>query len=319
MLRNIKNVRNLSPLSLLGIKKNNNILYNVCYNRINELYKERCEVVNLKTKYEKVSNIDTCTYTDRPLPDRWLVTKNETYKNIWWGSINKRMSLDVFDKLSDCSGDRRAGCYQLNNISYLKQDSSGLHPKNIIFLTWDAYGVLPPISRLSHGQAMYHFLSGYTSKIGVTERGINKPDATFSTAFGDSFFPLHPSKYADLLQEKLKKHKSQVWLINTGWSGGQYGDGKQIDIDITIKCINAIIENKIDSEYLIHPHFGFEIPKNVENVDSNILNPINTWNTIWNYNLTCYTLVNYFKENHKQFSDKSYTDYSQYGPEMNSF
>lgn len=544
MLRKISNnIINSNRLTNLGIKVKDHqkISYNLTYDRISQLYKERNEGVFLNTPYGKVHSVDTGKYTGRSPNDRWLVATDKTAENIWWGDINKRMSHEVFDELygkcldhfnqldnyyifdghcgtnpntqknvrflteyvwqhhfvknmfiepsweinheqfapdftiiNACNvinpnwedhqlnseifiafnmdsnvgiigGTHYGGCmkkgifslmnyhlplkdimtmhcsanvgkdgdtalffglsgtgkttlsadpnryligddehgwdddgifnleggcyaktidlseenepdiyraikpnalleniwfddnrdidytntektqngrvsYPLEHMSNLKKDGMGGHPNNIIFLTCDAYGILPPISKLSTGQAMYHFLSGYTAKVAGTERGVEEPQSTFSAGFGAAFLPLHPSKYADLLSQKLEKHGSQVWLVNTGWSGGGYGSGDRMSIEVTRNCIDAILENKLDSvEYSVHPHFGFEIPKDVEGVDSTILNPINTWENTWNYNLNCSNLVAQFNQNYEQYISESFTNYSKYGPEMNKY
>merc|ERR1719379_2630357 len=151
--------------------------------------------------------------------------------------------------------------YPIHHIDNFKPDSMAGHPDNIIFLTCDAYGVLPPVSKLSSGQAMYHFLSGYTAKVAGTERGVTEPTATFSACFGAAFLTLHPTRYADLLQMKFFEHGSTAYLVNTGWSGGAYGVGERMSIKHTRQCIDAILDGSItNSEFIKDPVFGFEIP-----------------------------------------------------------
>lgn len=168
--------------------------------------------------------------------------------------------------------------YPLYHISNTKEPSIGGIPKNIFFLTCDSYGVLPPVSRLTPGQAMYQFISGYTAKIAGTEAGVVEPKSTFSACFGAPFLPLHPGVYAELLGKKMKEHKTNVWMINTGWSGGGYGVGKRMKLDYTRAMITAVLEGKLDdAEYIAHPVFGMLIPRQCPNVPSEILNPRNTW------------------------------------------
>lgn len=169
-------------------------------------------------------------------------------------------------------------CYPLEHIPGVKLPPAGGHPKNIIFLTCDANGVLPPVSKLTFDQAKYHFISGYTAKVAGTEMGIVDPVATFSACFGEAFLPLHPYKYAKLLAEKVEKHNSNVWLINTGWSGGSYGVGKRMSLKTTRLLLDSIHSGDLQKqEYETVPGFNLQIPKQCIGVDAKILNPINTW------------------------------------------
>ncbi len=168
--------------------------------------------------------------------------------------------------------------YPLNHIENTKKPSIADIPKNIFFLTCDSYGVFPPISKLSPGQAMYQFISGYTAKIAGTEAGIVEPKSTFSACFGAPFLPLHPGQYAAMLGQKLKEHQANVWMINTGWSGGGYGVGKRMKLDYTRAMITAALEGKLDTvEYESHRVFGIQMPKSCPNVPNEILNPRETW------------------------------------------
>jgi len=177
------------------------------------------------------------------------------------------------------------------------------HPKVIIFLTADAFGVLPPIARLSEEQAMYHFLSGYTSKLAGTERGITEPEATFSTCFGSPFLPLHPYVYAELLGKKIKEHHVRVYLVNTGWSGGPYGVGQRIKLSYTRAMINAILDGSIDQvETEEDPIFGLTIPLSCPHVPSEVLIPRNTWADQTAYDLKARELAERFVKNFEKFS-----------------
>lgn len=192
--------------------------------------------------------------------------------------------------------------YHINNI--VKPVSKGTHPKKIIFLTADAFGVIPPVSRLSRDQAMYYFLSGYTSKLAGTERGVKEPMPTFSSAFGAAFLMLHPTVYARQLADKMKKHGATAYLVNTGWIGGPYGVGQRIDLESTRNIIRAILDGSLDNAPVeeIVP-FGLSIPKAVEGVDSAILNPRNTWKYETAYNKQAEKLAEQFIDNFNQFLD----------------
>ena len=179
------------------------------------------------------------------------------------------------------------------------------NPKNVIMLTADAFGVLPPISKLSPEQAMYHFLSGYTAKLAGTEKGLgNEPQATFSTCFGAPFMPRHPSVYAKLLGEKIEAHGVNCWLVNTGWTGGAYGTGHRMPIAHTRALVNAALDGTLAGvEFEKDPFFGLSIPKSCANVPSEILNPRNTWADKDGYDKQAAHLVNLFIENFEQFID----------------
>lgn len=192
--------------------------------------------------------------------------------------------------------------YPIEHIHNIVQPSIGAAPKNIFFLTCDAYGVLPPISKLNAAQAMYQFISGYTAKIAGTEEGIKSPKATFSSCFGAPFMPLHPGDYAKLLGAKIKEHACRVWLINTGWSGGAYGVGKRMSLSNTRKMIEAVLNQTIDQGgYEIFPVFNFEVPKHIEGVDASILQPENTWQDKEKYAAERICLANLFERNFKKF------------------
>jgi len=176
-------------------------------------------------------------------------------------------------------------CYPLESIPGSKIPAVGGHPKNIIFLTCDANGVLPPVSKLNKEQIMYHFISGYTAKVAGTEMGITDPVPSFSACFGEAFLPLHPFTYAKMLAEKVEKHKANVWLINTGWSGGKYGVGKRMSLKITRKILDDIHEGKLEkAEYVTMPGFNLAVPKKIDGVDDQILMPINSWKDKAAYN-----------------------------------
>jgi len=206
--------------------------------------------------------------------------------------------------------------YPIYFIENFKENSQAGHPKKIIFLSADAFGVLPPVSKLTKEQAMYYFMSGYTAKVAGTERGITEPVATFSSCFGEAFLPLHPTVYAKLLGEKIEKHGVEVYLVNTGWSGGSYGVGSRMSIKATRACINGILDGSInDSEFEKLPVFDLSVPKTLEGVDSNILNPRNSWEDKVGFDKTSEKLANMFIKNFKKYiTDES--DFSVYGPKL---
>lgn len=178
------------------------------------------------------------------------------------------------------------------------------HPHVIIFLTADAFGVLPPISKLSKEQALYYFLSGYTSKLAGTERGVTEPEATFSTCFGAPFLPLEPSVYAKMLGEKVSKHHAQVYLVNTGWTGGTYGVGNRIKLTDTRALVTAAVNGSLkDAEYEKDPIFGLSVPRTVEGVPSDILMPRNTWVNKTEYDQKAMDLAQRFARNFTKFKD----------------
>jgi len=207
--------------------------------------------------------------------------------------------------------------YPIHYIPNASETGLADHPKDVIFLTADAFGVLPPISKLSPEQAMYHFISGYTAKVAGTERGVTEPQATFSACFGAPFMPLHPTVYAELLAEKIKQHGSAVWLINTGWTGGEYGTGSRMKLSYTRRMVNAALNGELDDvEFEEEPFFGLMIPTSVPDVPSEILNPRNTWADKDAYDKKAVALAGMFKSNFKQFEDQANEDILTGGPKV---
>jgi phosphoenolpyruvate carboxykinase (ATP) len=195
--------------------------------------------------------------------------------------------------------------------------SLGSSPKNIFFLTADAFGVLPPISKLTDAQAMYYFISGYTAKVAGTEAGINEPKTTFSACFGQAFLPLNPVEYAKLLGNKLKRHNVNVWLVNTGWTGGPYGIGKRMKLQYTRAMITAAINGQLDHvNYRIHPIFNLNMPVSCPNVPDNILNPRNTWADKDHYEEKANNLAMAFIKNFEQYVNYSNSDIISAGPRV---
>ncbi|NPA66700.1 MAG: phosphoenolpyruvate carboxykinase (ATP) [Epsilonproteobacteria bacterium] len=210
--------------------------------------------------------------------------------------------------------------YPIEHIENHQPSLMAGHPKNIIFLTADAFGVLPPVSKLTREQAMYYFLSGYTAKVAGTERGITEPVATFSACFGEAFLPLHPTVYAKLLGEKIDKHGVNVYLVNTGWTGGGYGVGKRMSIKDTRACINAILDGSInDSEFDITKTFRLHVPKTLGDIDPNVLNPRNAWSDKEAFDQTRDKLAQMFIDNFKKYqTEDSEFDFSAAGPQIGS-
>lgn len=197
--------------------------------------------------------------------------------------------------------------YPIYHINNAKEPSIGGDPKNIFFLTCDAYGILPPISRLNKGQAMYSFISGYTAKVAGTEVGVTEPQATFSACFGRAFLPLHPTKYAELLGKKLEQHPDvKVWLINTGWSGGPYGVGNRMKLSYTRAMITAAMNGELDNvAYEAHSVFGFDMPTSCPNVPSELLIPVNTWQDKEAYTAKAYELAAMFVKNFEKYASQA--------------
>lgn len=244
------------------------------------------------------------------------IKRDALLENVYINRNNSRNDVDYFDTRNT---ENSRVSYPLYHISNYKEDKKGNHPKHIIFLTADAFGVLPPIARLTTGQAMYHFLSGYTAKVAGTERGVVEPEATFSACFGDPFLPLHPAKYADLFLEKLIAHKTQVYLVNTGWIGGSYGVGHRMSIQTTRSCIDAILNEKINqdpSNFRKDTVFNIEIPINIDGVDPEILDPRNLWNDTHAYDKARIKLAKMFIKNYKQYISKDHIDFSIFGPSL---
>ena len=209
--------------------------------------------------------------------------------------------------------------YPINHIKNIAIPSVGGHPTNIFFLTCDAFGVLPPISRLTPGQAMYHFISGYTAKIAGTEEGVTEPTKTFSACFGAPFLPLHPTRYADMLGRKMKEHNVKVWLVNTGWSGGEYGVGKRISLKYTRAMITAALSGQLENvAYQTHDVFGVSYPVSCPGVPDNVLNPINTWSDRENYYVKANMLAKSFIDNFEKFQDQAAEEIVNAAPKVAS-
>jgi len=240
-----------------------------------------------------------------------------------YGAIKKDALLEnvvhdengVVDYADKAKTENTRVSYPIEHIKNHKSDLQAGHPNNIIFLSYDAFGVLPPVSKLTKEQAMYYFLSGYTAKVAGTERGIIEPVSTFSACFGEAFLPLHPTKYAKLLGEKIEKHNVNVYLVNTGLNGA----GKRMSIKDTRACINGILNGSInDAEFDTLPIFNLQFPKRLEGVtDNSILNPKNSWESEEKFEETIKALAKEFIKNFERYNDNgSEFDYSAAGPQL---
>lgn len=225
-----------------------------------------------------------------------------------FGTILENVDIDedtrVIDLDSPLHTENTRASYTRERIPNIAPNNRGGHPKTIVFLTADAFGVMPPISRLTPEQAMYHFLSGYTAKVAGTEAGVKEPSATFSTCFGAPFMVHHPSVYANLLRDKINTHGSQVWLVNTGWSGGPYGVGHRMKIKYTRAMLRAVLTGELnDVAFTKDAFFNLDIPASCPDVPEEVLNPRNTWADKSAYDKQASHLVQLFEENFVQFAD----------------
>ena len=222
-----------------------------------------------------------------------------------FGTVLENVILDgdhipAFDDVSLTENTRAA--YPIHVLPAIARGSVGKTPRTVVFLTADAFGVLPPVARLTPEQAVYHFLSGYTAKVAGTERGVTEPQATFSACFGAPFMPLHPTVYGDMLAEKLETSGATAWLINTGWTGGGYGTGKRIDIASTRRLLTAALDGSLDdAEMRVDELFGFEVPLAVSGVNSTLLTPRQTWADAAAYDRQALHLAGLFRANFEKF------------------
>jgi len=234
------------------------------------------------------------------------------------GTILENVVLDVDRKpvFDDSTLTQNTRCaYPIHFIPNASETGRGNHPQNIVFLTADAFGILPPISKLTPEQAMYHFISGYTAKVAGTERGVTEPQATFSACFGAPFMPLHPTVYAELLAEKINKHNANVWLVNTGWTGGPYGTGHRMKLAHTRKMLSEALNGNLENiKFTEEPIFGLSIPEEVEGIPSEILNPRNTWNDKEAYDKKANQLADMFNKNFDQFKKQATDEILEAGP-----
>ena len=239
-----------------------------------------------------------------------------------FGTVLENVILDPVTRQIDLDDDTltentRAG-YPITHLDYIAPEGVGGHPKNLIMLTCDAFGVMPPVAKLTTEQAMYHFLSGYTAKVAGTEQGLGKgPEATFSHCFGDPFMPLDPAVYANMLGEKINQHQVDCWLVNTGWSGGAYGEGTRMKIAYTRAIVDAVLKGKLaDVPTEPDPIFSIHVPTACEGVPSEILKPRNTWKDGAAYEIQARELAKMFAENFEQFTDSTTEAVRAAGPKI---
>jgi len=239
-------------------------------------------------------------------PEIYATTKRfgTVLENVVMDPVTRELDLD-----DATLAENSRGAYPIDYIPNCSDENMGPVPQNIVMLTADAFGVLPPIAKLTPDQAMYHFLSGYTAKVAGTEIGVTEPEATFSTCFGAPFMPRHPSVYGNLLKERIAKGGVDCWLVNTGWTGGKYGVGQRMPIKATRALLNAALDGSLkNAEFRKDPNFGFEVPVAVRGleelgVDSAILDPRTTWADPAEYDSMAAKLVDLFVENFAQFAD----------------
>ena len=247
----------------------------------------------------------------------------DIFNAIRFGTVLENVVYDQMTREVDYSDtsitQNTRASYPIHFIDNIQIPCIAGHANHIIFLTCDAFGVLPPISRLTPEQASYHFISGYTAKVAGTEMGVTEPQATFSACFGAAFMMWHPNRYAELLAEKMREHNATAWLVNTGWTGGAHGVGSRISLKYTRAIIDAIHEGSFDGvDTVKDADFGFEIPVSCPNVPSEILVPKNTWEDKAAYDQTKEKLINLFRDNFKQFEEHTNAEITAAGPKVGS-
>lgn len=245
-------------------------------------------------------------------PDIWSASHR-------FGTVLENVVLDEHTRELDLNSDRLTentrSAYPINYIPNASPTGTGGHPTNIMMLTADAFGVMPPIAKLSPAQAMYYFLSGYTAKLAGTERGITEPQPEFSTCFGSPFLPLPPMTYARMLGEKILQHRADVWLVNTGWTGGAYGQGKRMSIAYTRAMVSAALNGSLAQvKTMTDPTFGFEVPTSCPGVPDEVLWPRNTWPDKDEYDASARNLAGRFQENFAKFADQVTEEVRNAGP-----
>ena len=223
-----------------------------------------------------------------------------------FGTVMENVVLDPITRVPDFDSEEKTEntriAYPIDFISNSSDTGRSGHPKNVVMLTCDAFGVLPPISKLDPAQAMYHFLSGYTAKVAGTEKGVTGPEATFSTCFGHPFLPRHASEYGDLLRELIARHHVDCWLLNTGWTGGKEGVGRRMPIRVTRRLLSAALDGSLNkATFRTDPYFGLAVPTSVPGVEPHILNPVKTWASKSEFAATAKHLVEMFAKNFVQF------------------
>jgi phosphoenolpyruvate carboxykinase (ATP) len=237
-----------------------------------------------------------------------------------FGTVLENVTIDPITRVpdfDDASRTENTRCaYPLDFIPNASATGRAGIPKNIVMLTCDAFGVLPPIAKLTPAEAMYHFLSGYTAKVAGTEKGVKDPEATFSTCFGAPFMPRHPSEYGNLLRDLIAKHSVDCWLVNTGWTGGKYGVGRRMPIRVTRRLLTAALDGSLSrADFRRDPYFGFAVPTSVPGVEPHILYPVKTWQSKAEFAETAKRLIDMFNENFKRFESHVDSDVRSAGPQ----
>jgi phosphoenolpyruvate carboxykinase (ATP) len=249
-------------------------------------------------------------------PEIYATTKRfgTVLENVVIDPVTRELDLD-----DPTLAENSRGAYPIDFIPNSSAGNMGPLPKNVVMLTADAFGVLPPIAKLTPEQAMYHFLSGYTAKVAGTEIGVTEPQATFSTCFGAPFMPRHPSIYGNLLKKRIAEGSVDCWLVNTGWTGGKFGVGRRMPIKETRALLNAALDGSLNNaEFRKDPNFGFEVPVSVPGVDSSLLDPRATWSDPEDYDRMAAKLVDLFVENFAQFADQVDEGVRQAAPKVRS-
>ena len=236
-----------------------------------------------------------------------------------FGTVLENVVLDPVTRAvnfdADTITENTRACYPLQSIPNHVPSGAGGHPRNVVFLAADAFGVMPPIARLTAEQAMYHFLSGYTAKVAGTERGVTEPTATFSACFGAPFLPLHPGVYAQMLGERIGRHGAKVWLVNTGWTGGPYGIGSRMKLPLTRAMLRAALSGVLEGgKFTRDPVFGFEVPASVPEVPQDVLSPRGTWADPKAYDVQARKLATMFRENFEQYRSQAPDAVTKAGP-----
>jgi phosphoenolpyruvate carboxykinase (ATP) len=236
-----------------------------------------------------------------------------------FGTVLENVVLDEVTRALDLDDGRYTentrAAYPISFVDNAVPSGLGSHPRNIVMLTADAFGVMPPIARLTPQGAMYHFLSGYTAKVAGTEKGVTEPKATFSTCFGAPFLPLPPGRYAKMLGEKIARHEARVWLVNTGWSGGPYGTGRRMKIAFTRAMIRAALSGALDNvQYQHDDRFNLDVPVSCPDVPPDVLKPRTTWPSAAEYDAQALKLATMFIDNFKAFEAEVDAEVRAAGP-----
>ncbi|MBI3412375.1 MAG: phosphoenolpyruvate carboxykinase (ATP) [Planctomycetes bacterium] len=245
----------------------------------------------------------------------------QIYAALRFGSILENVILDPRTRRPDFDDERLTentrAAYPLDYIPGAELSGRGGHPRHVLFLTCDAFGVLPPLSKLTPAQALYHFLSGYTAKVAGTEAGVSEPQATFSTCFAAPFLPLPPVRYAQMLHEKLNKHKAQVWLVNTGWTAGPFGKGHRFPLVHTRRLVSAVLNNELEkTAFTPDPVFGVLVPNACPGVPAELLQPRSTWKDQSEYDRMAHQLAKLFRENFEKYAVKVSAEVKAAGPKV---